>query len=72
MTREEAVNLYNSEFWKGKTDREVAEFQLNEDRLCMPMTVFQNALSVVLDRPVFTHEFADREALIKEFKEITP
>ena len=57
MTREQAVALYDSGFWKDMTDRERATFQLFEDRLCMPFDVFHEAVEKTLGRPVFTHEF---------------
>lgn len=53
-----AIELYNSRFWEGLTDREIVEFQLFTPRLCMPFDVFHGAVEKVLDRPVFTHEFA--------------
>lgn len=67
MTQPEAIALYESGFWKDLTDREIAEFQLLEDRLCMPLSVFQSALEKTIGRPVFTHEFGlNRQGLIEE------
>lgn len=57
MTKEEAIALYNSEFWVHLSDREKAEFQLFENKLCMPFHVFHEAVEKTLGRPVFTHEF---------------
>ena len=66
MELEEAVALYDSEFWKDMTYRERATFQLFEERLCMPFDVFHEAIEKTLGRPVFTHEFAF-DGIKKEF-----
>ena len=57
MTKKEALVLYDSGFWKEMTHRERAEFQMFEKRLCMPFSVFHEALEKTLGRPVYTHEF---------------
>lgn len=69
MTHEQAVELAESCFWEDMTPRERAEFQLFEDRLCMPFDVFQEALVEVLDRHVYTHELGSEnlENLKREF-----
>ena len=48
------------------TYRQIAEFQLEQDKLCMPFDVFHEAIEKTLGRPVFTHEFAFRQQLRKE------
>lgn len=58
MTQEQAIKLHDSKFWESMTYRQRAEFQLFEERLCMPFTVFHEALEKTLGRPVYTHEFA--------------
>jgi hypothetical protein len=69
MTKEEAIGLYKSKCWETMSDRERVEFQLFEERLCMPFAVFQMSVEKVLGRPVFTHEFGTAmvEGLRKEF-----
>lgn len=57
MTKEQAIALSGSKFWESMTAREIATFQLFEDRLCMPFDVFHAAVEKTLNRPVFTHEF---------------
>lgn len=57
LTTEQAIKLYNSKFWEGMSYREIATFQLHEPRLCMPFSVFHEAMEKTLGRPVFTHEF---------------
>lgn len=67
MTKEEAVALFESKFWETMDHRARAMFQLHEDRLCMPFDVFHEAVEKALGRPVWTHEFAFRDGLRKEF-----
>lgn len=57
MTEEEAVKLYDSQFWESMSLRDRAVFQMFEPRLCMPFDVFHEAVEKTLGRPVFTHEF---------------
>lgn len=67
LTYEQAVELAESEFWKDMTPRHIAEFQMMEDRLCMPFSVFQEAMEKTLGRSVFTHEFGlNRQGLMEE------
>lgn len=66
MTKEQAVTLADSKFYESLTARQIAEFQLTEDLLCMPFDVFHRALEETLGRPVRTHELIDRNALISE------
>ncbi len=57
MTTEEAVALAKSEFWTSLTFEEIAKFQLFEPKLCMPFSIFHEAVEKTLGRPVYTHEF---------------
>jgi hypothetical protein len=57
MTKEQAIALAESEFWKEMSYRERATFQLFEELLCMPFEVFHEAVEKTLGRPVFSHEF---------------
>lgn len=67
MTEAEAVELYNSGFWKQLTYRQRAEFQINEDRLCMPFAVFKESLEECLGRTLWCGEVAlNRTALRDE------
>jgi len=67
MTKDEAIKFNNSGIWKDMTDRQLAEFQLLQKRLCMPFSEFHRAVESVLGRPVYTHEFANCDALTAEF-----
>ncbi len=57
MTKEQAIKLYDSRFWEKMDYRQRAEFQLCEEKLCMPFGIFHEAIEKTLARPVFTHEF---------------
>lgn len=56
ITKEQAIALAESKFWENMTQREIAEFQMNTEKLCMPFSVFHKALEDALGRPVWTHE----------------
>ena len=58
MTKEEAIALHDSKFWVNMTYKERAMFQMFESKLCMPFSIFQEAVEKTLGRPVWTHEFA--------------
>lgn len=55
--RDAAITLHDSKWWEGKTHREIAEFQMATQELCVPFSVFHEAMEKTLGRPVFTHEF---------------
>ena len=67
MKKEEAVSLWETGFWKEMSEKDIAEFQLFESKLCLPFSVFHAAVEKVLKRPVWTHEFADTKKLRQEF-----
>ena len=66
LTKEQALAFFENKLYEGWTDRQIAEFQIEQDRLCMPFDVFHEAIEKTLGRPVFTHEFAFCEELRKE------
>lgn len=66
LTKEEAIKLYESKWWEDKTKEEIAEFQIHEPLLCCPFEIFHESVEAWLGRPVWTHEFADSQALIDE------
>jgi hypothetical protein len=55
--KENAIELYHSNWWEGLTYREIAGVQLFTTELCCPFDVFHEAVEKSLGRPVFTHEF---------------
>ncbi|WP_089612446.1 hypothetical protein [Dehalobacterium formicoaceticum] len=70
MTKEETIAKAESRWYEGKSPQEIVEFQLYEDRLCMPLELYQEAVAKVLGRPVFTHEYKEPEKLIAEYEAI--
>lgn len=58
ITKDQAIALAETEFWKEMTPRQIAEFQMEARLLCMPFAVFHKAVEEALGRPVWTHEFA--------------
>ena len=74
LTREQAVELYDSGFWEKMSYEERAKFQMVQDRVCMPIDVFKEAMNKYLGRPVYTHEFSsgNRDRLMREVFEGAP
>ena len=66
LTKADALALAASRFWEDMTWHQRAELQLFEPLLCMPFDVFHEAVEHALNRPVWTHEFADMERLQQE------
>lgn len=58
LTKEQAIAFCGSNEWKNWSHREIAAFQLTQERLCVPFSVFHEAVEKALERPVWTHEFA--------------
>jgi len=58
MTEHEAIILFDSKFWEDMEPLEIAKFQLQHDRLCMPFHVLRMSVTAALDRPVAMWEFA--------------
>lgn len=72
MTKEEAIQLYDSKFYEAMSDHDRVKFQIFEEKLCMPFSVFHRSVERVLGRPVWTHEFASIDRLKKEFLKEKP
>ena len=66
LTKEQAIAFGENKCYEGMTYRQIAEFQMEQDKLCMPFGIFHEAMEKTLGRPVFTHEFAFRDSLKKE------
>lgn len=67
LTRKQAIAMANSDVWKEWTAEQVVRFQLFQKRLCMDFSHYQKCMQDVLGRPVWTHEFAFRDELVKEY-----
>lgn len=57
LTKEQAIAFYDSGIWKAWSEHEIAEFQLYQNRICVPFDTFHRCITVALNRPVYTHEF---------------
>ena len=69
LTEQQAIAFYENKCYEGMTSRQIAEFQIGQDRLCVPFDVFHKAITEALGRPVYTHEFAlNRDGLRKELR----
>ncbi len=69
LTKEQAIAFCENRLYEGMTARQIAEFQMEQDRLCVPFDVFHEAIEKALGRPVYTHEFGlNRDGLLKELR----
>jgi hypothetical protein len=67
LNKEEAIMLSKTNFWEKLNYSDRFKFQLFQNRLCMPFDIFHEAAEKTLGRPIWTHEFADRDRLRNEF-----
>lgn len=58
LTQAEAIEFAESGDWKQWNAEQIVELQLFQERLCLPLAVFHEAIEKVLGRSVWTHEFA--------------
>lgn len=68
LTKEQAIAFGENKLYEGMTSRQLAEFQLQQERLCVPFGIFHEALEKSLGRPFWTHEFIfrTRDDILKE------
>ena len=57
LTKEQAIAFCENKCYEEMNYRQRAEFQIEQELLCMPFNVFQEAIEKCLGRPVYTHEF---------------
>ena len=67
LTKKQAIALAKSKVWENWTNEEIVRFQLFQEKLCMDFSRFHEAVEAVLDRPVYTHEFAWADEVKKEY-----
>ncbi|GEK11882.1 DUF7736 domain-containing protein [Pseudoalteromonas peptidolytica] len=72
LSKDEAIKLAETEWWKESTPISIATFQVTQDKLCCPIDVYKMSLNEVLKRDVFTHELAEPEKLIAEMNGTKP
>jgi len=69
LTEEQAIAFAESGAWEKMDMKTRALFQMEQDRLCMPFDSFHEAVTKVLGRPVWTHEFGlNRDGLLAEMR----
>ena len=69
LTEQQAIAFYENKCYEGMTSQQIAEFQIEQDRLCVPFDVFHKAITEALGRPIYTHELAlNRDGLRKELR----
>ncbi len=66
LTKDQAIEMCQSNWWEGMPDRDVCVFQMHQRLLCLPFDIFVGLMERVLDRPVMTHEFCDWEGMRRE------
>lgn len=66
LTEEQAKAFYNNKCYEGMSYMDIAKFQIEQERLCVPFGLFHKAMEEALGRHVFTHEFAFADGLRKE------
>jgi len=57
LSKQKAIELHDSKIWEDWTSEEIVKFQLWQEKLCVPFSVFHEAVEKSLGRPVYTHEF---------------
>ena len=67
LTQEQAIAMGESGVWKEWNAEQVVRFQMFQKCLCMDFGYFHKCVQEVLGRSVWTHEFAFRDELIKEY-----
>lgn len=67
LTQKQALAMAESKVYENWTHEEIVKFQLFQNRLCIPFDRFHEAITKVLNRDVYTHEFAYPDLLIQEY-----
>lgn len=70
LTEREAYSIAETRFWESGewTHTELALMQLNQRRLVMDFSAFHQSVEKMLDRPVWTHEFINPDAMLNEYE----
>ena len=68
LTKEQALEIYDSRVWEEWSIEYIARFQLYQERPCVPFDVFHKAVTEELGRDVWTHEFAHMDILREEYE----
>ena len=68
LTEAQAIEIFKSDVWKEWSLEYVAKFQLYQRRLCVPFSLFHQAMEQELGRSVWTHEFAFYDNIKEEYE----
>lgn len=58
LNKGQAISFAKSGAWKSLSYEERAKLQFQQKLLCMPFSVYHEAMEKTLGRPVYSHEFA--------------
>ena len=64
--KDTCIKLAESNWWELFTPNQAAFLQFNQDKLCMPFSIFHEYFEKLIGRPVYTHEFASKRLLQEE------
>ena len=67
IVKKHAIKLAEKNVVEKQSDEAIFLFQMNQPTLCMDFERFHKATEKILDRPVWTHEFAHPELLFREY-----
>jgi len=67
LTKEEAIETAKNIDFTNWSIKDIVFFQVNQKLLCMDFSLYHESCEKLLERPIFTHEFAS-ESLISELK----
>lgn len=68
LSQAEAIKFAANRKWESMTPAERGAFQLYQECLCMPMSIFHEGLEAALGRGVWSHELAFPELLQRELE----
>lgn len=67
LTEKESMSFFDNNLWENMSTKERAQFQIIQDRLCMPMGVFIDSVVKTLNRSITPFElFMNRDSIITE------
>ncbi len=69
LTIEEALQFHDSNKWMAMTSPELALFQMQQERLCVPFNVFTDAVNRTVGRTASIKEYEEYYTLLAEIKE---
>lgn len=61
LTQNKAIEFARSNFARTWNANHIAWFQINQRLLCVDLKMFQQALSIVLQSPIYTHELSSKK-----------